>query len=170
MFVVLLYCTERNWGENMKKFSEKLRSFFSKKPVMVVLVIFVLIVVAIAIYFFFIYDDNSEIVYEDYTIASGHVGKIEKYDASYTVDGYNGDTHKAYYITGNITAEEDKDFTVITFNLYDKDDNLLGTAVGGLNEVKRGKTYSFKALSLVENKDVVKIDHYKIKSIELGNN
>lgn len=152
----------------MKKFFSQLRSFFSKKPVMVVFVVLALIAVAIAIYFLFIYDDNGEIVYEDYTIASGHVGKIEKYDSSYTVDGYKGGKDEAYYITGNITASEDKDFTVITFNLYDKDDNLLGTAVGGLNEVKKGKTYSFRALSLVENKDVAKIDHYEIKSIELG--
>lgn len=153
----------------MKKFSQKLRSFFSKKPVMVVLVILALIALGVAIYFLFIYDNSGEIVYEDYTIASGHSGKIEKYDSSYTVDGYKGDEYEAYYITGNITADEDKDFTVITFNLYDKENNLLGTAVGGLKEVKKGKTYAFKALSLVENKDVVKIDHYKIKSIDLGN-
>ena len=156
----------------MKKFFRKLRSFFSKKPVMIALVILALVAIAIAIYFIFfstINDDNNEkVVYEDYIISSNHYGKIEKYDPSNTVDGYKGDGNDAYYITGSITAKEDKNFTVITFNLYDKDNNLLGTAVAGLNELKKDKSYEFKALSLVESKDVVKIDHYKIKSVELG--
>ena len=57
----------------------------------------------------------------------------------------------------------------MTFNLYDKQNKLLGTAVGGLKEVKKGKTYSFRAIALVDDEDTLKIDHYKIKSIELGN-
>ena len=57
----------------------------------------------------------------------------------------------------------------MTFNLYDEKNNFLGTAVGGLKEVKKGKTYSFRAIALVDDEDTLKIDHYKIKSIELGN-
>lgn len=146
-----------------------MKKFFSKKPAIVGVILLVLVVIIGAIYFVFMNSDK-EIVYEDYTILEGHVGKIEKFDSSYTVEGYKGDDDSAYYITGSITADEDKDFTIITFDLYDKDDNFLGNAVGGLKEVKKGKTYDFKALSLVENKDVTKIDHYKIKSIEQGNN
>lgn len=167
-FIVVFYNKE-NGVLNMKRFFSQLKSFFSKKPVMVVLVIFALFALAVAIYSLFIYDNDDKIVYENYTIASGHVGKLEKYDPSYTVDGYKGSTDEAYYITGNITASEDKDFTVVTFNLYDKQNKLLGTAVGGLKEVKKGKTYSFRAIALVDDEDTLKIDHYKIKSIELEN-
>lgn len=151
----------------MKKITTKLKKFFSKKPVMIILVILALVAVLIAIYFMFIKDTSGEITYKDYTIATGHTGQIEKYDTSYTVDGYKGGD-KAYYIKGNITAGNNKKFTVITFNLYDKKNNILGTAVGGLKEIKKGKTYEFKALSLIEQKDIDKIDHYKIKTIEQG--
>ena len=169
-FIVVFYNKE-NGVLNMKRFFSQLKSFFSKKPVIVVLVVFALIALAIVIYSLFIYDNDNDdaIVYENYTIASGHVGKLEKYDPSYTVDGYKGSTDEAYYITGNITASEDKDFTVVTFNLYDEKNNFLGTAVGGVKEVKKGKTYSFRAIALVDDEDTLKIDHYKIKSIELGN-
>ena len=111
--------------------------------------------------------ESGEIIYKDYTIASGHTGEIANYDKSYTVDGFKGGD-KAYYIKGNITAGANKNFTVITFNLYDKKNNLLGTAVAGLKEIKKGKTYEFKALSLIEQKDIGKIDHYKIKNIKQG--
>ncbi len=147
---------------------KKIKQFLSKKTVAITLLILATIALTIAAYFIFRSDTDKEIVYKDYVIAEGHQGKIEDYDPSYTVEGYKGDKYRAYYIRGKITALEDKSFTVITFNLYDKKDNLLGTAVAGLNEVKKGKTYSFKALSLVENKDIDKIDHYEIKDVKLG--
>lgn len=134
---------------------------------MIVLIILALAAVLMAIYFMFIKDTSGQIVYNDYTIATGHYGKVEEYDKSYAVDGYKGGT-KAYYIKGNITSESSKDFTVITFNLYDKDNKLLGTAVGSLKELKKGKTYEFKALSLIEEKYITKIDHYKIDTIKQG--
>lgn len=168
MLLLCLFKEKELWGENMKKISSKLKKFFSKKPVMVILVVLSIIAIVIAIYFMFFFEKNTEITYEDYTIATGHYGKVEEYDPSFTVDGYKGDKEKAYYITGNITAQETKSFTIITFNLYDKQNTILGTAVAGLNEVKKGKSYEFKALSLIENKDIQKIDHYKIKTIDLG--
>ena len=107
----------------MKKITTKLKNFFSKKPVMIGLIILALAAVLMAIYFMFIKDTSGEIIYKDYTIASGHTGEIENYDKSYTVDGFKGGD-KAYYIKGNITAGANKNFTVITFNLYDKKNNL----------------------------------------------
>ena len=151
----------------MKKFTEKIKKLLSKKPVMIILVVLALIAILITIYFMFIKQTDGKIVYEDYTIASGHTGKIENYDSSYTVEGFKGG-NKAYYIKANITADQNKKFTVITFDLYDKKNNLLGTAVGGLKEVKKGKTYEFKELSLIYEKMLQEIDHYKIKSIKQG--
>lgn len=151
----------------MKKFTNKIESILSKKAVMLTLIVLAVVAVLIAIYFMFIKDTSDQIVYNDYTIATGHYGIVEEYDKSYAVDGYKGGT-KAYYIKGNITSDSNKDFTVITFNLYDKDNKLLGTAVGGLKEIKKGKTYEFKALSLIEEKYITKIDHYKIDTIKQG--
>ena len=84
-----------------------------------------------------------------------------------TVDGYEP-SNNAYYVTGKISAKEDKDFSVITFNLYDEDDNLLGTAIAGLNELKKDVVYDFKALGILKADDVEKVDHYTLESVELG--
>ncbi len=149
------------------KFIDGVKNFFSKKPVMIVCVVVAVIAVIVAIYFMFFKSYDNTIVYDDYTVANGHSGRIEKYDGSYTVDGYKGGS-KAYYVNGNITASADKKFTVITFNLYDKKNKVLGVAVAGLNEVKKGKTYGFKALSLINESDIDKVDHYEIKSIKQG--
>ncbi len=111
-------------------------------------------------------DNDSSISYNDYVIEKGHFGKFEKYDPSYTVVGYKGGNEEAYYINGKITSKVDKVFVLITFNLYDQDDKLLGTAVAGLNGLKKNKTYNFKALSLIESKYNKEIDHYKLKDIK----
>lgn len=107
---------------------------------------------------------HDAIKFEDYTILEGHFGQIEKYDSSHAIEGYKGDPKEAYYINGKITSERNKKFTIITFDLYSRSNKFLGTAVAGLNEVKKGKTYGFKAVSL-EKIDLDKIDHYKIKNI-----
>ena len=54
------------------------------------------------------------------------------------------------------------------YNLYDEDDNLLGTAIAGLNELKKDVVYDFKALSILKADDVEKVDHYTLESVELG--
>ena len=140
-----------------------------KRLVIVSLTLIILVVVASAIYFTFVKPKDGKITYGDYTILRGHYGKVEKYDPSMTVEGYKNDKNNAYYITGKISAEENKSFTIITFNLYDKSNRLLGTAVAGVNELKKGNTYDFKALSLVDSSDLQRINHYRIKSIKLGN-
>ena len=139
-----------------------------KRLVIVSLTLIILVVAISTIYFAFIKPKDGKIIYGDYTILNGHYGKIEKYDPSMTVEGYKGDKKNAYYITGKISSKENKEFTVITFNLYDKSNKLLGTAVAGVNELKEGNTYDFKALSLVDSSDLQSINHYRIKSIKLG--
>ncbi len=140
-----------------------------KRLVIVSLVLIVLVVVISTIYFTFIKPKDVKIIYGDYEVLSGHYGKVEKYDPSMTVEGYKGDNNNAYYITGKIKSKKDKGFTIITFNLYDKSNTLIGTAVAGVNELKEGNTYDFKALSLVNSSDMQRINHYRIKSIKLGN-
>lgn len=151
----------------MKKIGSKLKKVFNKKTIIPIIVIAALIVISLIIYFIYKEEVPQDIVYEDYTIYSEHVGKVEEYDQSMTVDGYEP-SNNAYYVTGKISAKEDKDFSVITFNLYDEDDNLLGTAIAGLNELKKDVVYDFKALGILKADDVEKVDHYTLESVELG--
>ena len=141
----------------------------AKKTVIIFLLVILLLTIGTIVYISLFGKSDKELKYGDYTIAEGHTGTIEKYDPSNTVEGYKGGTDKAYYITGNISSSKDKGFTVITFNLYDKDNKLLGTAVSGLNNLKKGKKYTFKALGLVTESDTNKISYYKLKDIKLGN-
>ena len=140
-------------------------ALLEKKTVMIGIIAVIVLMIGVIIYCLFFANVDQKITYEDYTILKGHFGRVEKYDPSYAIEGYKGDKKNAYYITGKITAEKNKSFTVITFNLYNKSNKKLGTAVAGLNEVKQGKTYDFKAISL-EKMNVKQVDHYKIKDIK----
>lgn len=145
-----------------------LKEFLNKRTIIFISILLVIV----GVYIFYVHLSNKtdgEIKYKDYTILKGHSGSIEKYDPSHTVEGYSGSNDKAYYINGKITSDVDKGFTIITFNLYDENNKLLGTAVAGINKMKKDLKYDFKALSLIKGEDIEKIDHYKIKSIELGN-
>ena len=135
------------------------------KKLYVIAIILVMAIVAIFLYSKYTVSTDATMTYSDFTILEGHSGKIEKYDASNAVEGYKGGS-EAYYISGKVKASSDKGFTLITFNLYDKEDNLLGTAVAGLKELKKDKAYDFKAVSLIEYEKVQQIDHYNLESIK----
>ena len=153
----------------MKKIKKKYKRLFIL--FVVVLIVFLVLIIGKS----FLNDDSDtgdnsnktdSISYNDYVIEKGHFGKFEKYDPSHSVSGYKGGNDEAYYINGKITSKIDKSFILITFNLYDKDDKLLGIAVSGLNGLQKNKTYNFKALSLIESKYNKDIDHYKLKEIK----
>ena len=141
-----------------------MNEFVKNKYFLITAFVIVLILIVLFILSLIPKTSDKEIIYGDYTILEGHFGRIEKYDPSHAIEGYKGDTKEAYYINGKITSSVNKKFTIITFDLYNKRNKLLGTAVAGLNEVKKGKTYNFKAVSL-EKIDLNTIDHYKIKNI-----
>ena len=154
----------------MKKIKNMLEN--NKKKVLIISIILVISALAIILFVNGTDDNNGvkeKVNYKDYVIYEGHVGKVEKYDPSMTVDGYSGAEGDAYYVIGKISAKSKKSFSVIEFNLYDKDDNILGTAVAGLNDLEKDKVYEFKALGLISSEDVLKVDHYELKSVELGN-
>lgn len=146
-----------NWGEYMKR-------YFSSK---IAIIVIILIIAFIGI---FLYSRNNvktdgSINYKEFTIKEGHSGKIEKYDSSNAVEGYQGGK-EAYYIKGKVTSTKEQGFILITFNLYDKQDKLLGTAIAGLNTMKKDKAYNFKAVSLIKYEEIKKIDHYSLKDIK----
>lgn len=142
-----------------------MKSFLESRYAIIGMAVIIIVMVFIIIYCLVFARNAGKLTYDDYTILDGHFGQVEKYDASHAVEGYKGDGKNAYYITGKIKAKSNKDFTLITFNLYDKSNKVLGTAVFGLNEMQKGRAYDFKAVSL-EKMNVMQVDHYKIKSIE----
>ncbi|MDO4369613.1 MAG: FxLYD domain-containing protein [bacterium] len=146
----------------MKKFLK----FVKSKSLFVTLIIVALFMI-VAGGFLLFREDSGDLKYEDYTVYKGLEGSIEEYDSSMVVDGYKA-SNNAYYITGKISSKADKGFSIITFNLYNKKNELMGTAVAGLNELKKDKIYDFKAIALVDGKDLKKIDSYKLKSVVLG--
>lgn len=143
-----------------------------KKSLFVTIGAIVLLIGAlIGIYFIFSEDEDysdKRLRYEDFVIERGHMGSMAKYDVSLYVDGYLGSKEEAYYITGNLISKNHYDFVLLTFNLYDKDDNLLGIAQGGLSDVKKDEELEFKALSLTTYEDTKKITRYELKDI-VGN-
>ena len=147
-----------------------MKKILKKKQIIITVAIILLIIGSVLIFLGQKKDtgnENVKIKYEDYTIYEGHKGSLEEYDPSMTVEGFK-ESEKAYYITGKISTKEDKEYTVITFNLYDEKDKLLGTAVAGLNELKKDEVYEFKALSIIEPEDLEKIDYYELQSVKLG--
>ena len=136
-----------------------------------ILIVSSLVIVILVILYFLVFMNpdikkkNNEIKYKEYTILNNNKGYLDNYDKSLYVEGYKGDYDKAYYITGKLTSEKDSDFVVIVFNLYDKNDKIISTAVAGINDVKKNKEYSFKAMSLCDSKTALNVSYYKIKSI-----
>lgn len=135
-----------------------------KNKFIIISIILVLLLAIFIISRFNIHTDGV-MTYKDYTILEGHSGKIEDYDPANAVEGYKGGK-KAYYISGKINSNKNQGFVLITFNLYDKKDNLLGTAVAGVRKLKKDKPYDFKAVSLIEYEKIEKIDHYALESVK----
>ncbi len=152
-----------HWGDIMKKIIK----FLKEKSLIITIIIVALLMIIAGGLLLFRDNSNSDLQYEDYTIYKGLEGSIEEYDPKMVVDGYKA-SKNAYYITGKISSKVDKGFSVITFNLYNKKNELMGTAVAGLNELKKDKVYDFKAIALVDGKDIKKIDSYKLKSVVIG--
>lgn len=70
----------------------------------------------------------------------------------------------AMYITGVVRNNSGKDcsYAQITYNLYDKDGNQVGTAMDNINNLEKDGTWKFKALAFAENGDIAS---YKLAEI-----
>lgn len=70
----------------------------------------------------------------------------------------------ATYISGVIKNNTDKKYSYVqvTFNLYDADGNLIGTALDNVNNLEANGTWKFKAMGISENGTVAS---YKISEI-----
>lgn len=143
----------------MKKMKNK-----SLATIICLVILFVGIIVGIYFLFFRPLGD-VKMVYNEFAILKGHNGSMAKYDPSIYVEGYQGNKEEAYYINGKIVSQKDYNFVLVTFDLLDKNDKVLGVAQAGLTNIKKGETYDFKALSLTNYEDTKNISSYKINNI-----
>ena len=129
---------------------------------------FVIIIMAIVYFRFFMNDKveaNNDIKFNNYEITE-HLGHLDTYDKTMYIEGYQGNYNYAYYITGKIKSDINSKFILITFELLDKDNKVIGTAQAGLNDIEKNKEYNFKAISLEGEMTIQNVVGYKIKSIE----
>ncbi|MEF9969939.1 MAG: FxLYD domain-containing protein [Ruthenibacterium sp.] len=70
----------------------------------------------------------------------------------------------AMYIKGIVKNNSGKDCTYvqITFTLYDKDGNQIGTALDNINNLEKDGTWKFKAMALAEEGEIA---NYKLTEI-----
>ena len=97
--------------------------------------------------------------------------KAEKVDKLELVDGAEGitTTHDAYslYFEGYIKNNTDKEYNYvsITFNLYDKNDALLGTAIDNVNNLKGGKQWKFKAMAFLTSDQLADVASWEVADV-----
>lgn len=133
-----------------------------------VLTAFIIIFMAIIYFRYFMNDKveaNNDIKFNNYQITE-HLGHLDTYDKTMYIEGYQGSYNYAYYITGKIKSDINSKFILITFDLLDKDNKVIGIAQAGLNSVEKNKEYDFKAISLEGEMTIQNVVGYKIKSIE----
>lgn len=87
-------------------------------------------------------------------------GKLELVEVT---SAYN-DGFSSYYIEGTIKNNTDKTYSYVqvTFNLYDADGALIGTAMDNINNLEPNGVWKFKALNLSSSGNVAS---YKLAEI-----
>lgn len=60
------------------------------------------------------------------------------------------------YFSGVVVNNKNRDlsYAQITFNLYDADGNLVGTALDNINNLKAGGSWKFKAMAFCDNEEI----------------
>lgn len=116
---------------------------------------------------YYLISTSNQMKYEGFIIEKGNKGKFEIYDKTLYYEGYEGDYDKAYYITGSIknSSKSFASLAIITFNLYDKDKNVIGVAKASVTNLGIGVAKKFKAMSLSNTKVASKVVSYDLKSI-----
>lgn len=76
----------------------------------------------------------------------------QKADFTVSDEKLNKDTYSAT-ITGTVTntTDRDKDYVQVSYNLYDKDGNLIGNAYANANTLKAGASWKFEAYATVSD-------------------
>jgi len=74
--------------------------------------------------------------------------------------GYSDDYGFAYYIEGLVKNNTDKSYSYVqvTFNVYDSEDNLLGSCWDNVNNLKENGTWKIKAICSGDAKNIVRYE------------
>lgn len=92
--------------------------------------------------------------------ASAAATETQKSDFTVADEKLNIDTYSAT-ITGTVTntTDQDKSYVGVTYNLYDKDGNMIGNAYDGADTLKAGASWKFEAYADVSNpKDIASFE------------
>ena len=68
----------------------------------------------------------------------------------------------ATYITGTLVADRDYSYVQILIPCYDADGNKLGDAVANVNNLNKGESWKFEAMSIDENVATFDIDKAEV--------
>ena len=137
-----------------------------KKLILCIIIGIVLIVALIAIYFSFSKKKKTDnITINGVTVYKDMKGSIEEYDDTMYIEAYEGNYEKAYYITGTLNSEKDYDNMILVFDVKDRKGKVIGAAIAGINGVKKGGDYTFKALSTVKEGKLNKIHSFTLIDI-----
>lgn len=109
--------------------------------------------------------DNSAAVSDDAGAKEQPKQEEQKQDP-YTITEEAADTSNSfdYAITGILTNNSGRDagYVQVTYNLFDADNNQIGTAMANTNNLKTGGTWKFKASSF---KDPSEVARYELSDV-----
>lgn len=89
-----------------------------------------------------------------FTLLEGYKGYSDEYNFGYYIEGY---------VQNNSNWEYD--YVQISFNLYDEEGVLIGTALDNINNLEAKGKWKFKAISLMDSEEVKNVASYKLKEI-----
>lgn len=105
--------------------------------------------------------DNSAAVSDDKEAKEQPKQEEQKQDP-YTITEEAADTSNSYdyAITGILTNNSGRDANsiMVTYNLFDADNNQIGTAMATASNLKAGGTWKFKASSLKSTNEVARYE------------
>ena len=108
---------------------------------------------------------QSDQVVENETNTTTEEPKEEKQE-KYTIEGDITESKDKYSLNleGILRNNTDRDlnYIQISFNVYDKDGNLLGTALDNANHLKAGGTWKFKAVYFSSDNEA---DHWELAEV-----
>ncbi len=82
------------------------------------------------------------------------------------VKGYYDDATKTYYIEGYLVNKDDEslDYVYLEYTVYDKDGNILGSAMADIDTLAPKATWKFKAR--YDDIDAASVSSFKIADID----
>lgn len=106
--------------------------------------------------------DNSAAVSDDKETKEQPKQEEQPKQDPYTITEEAADTSSSfdYAITGILTnnSGRDADYVQVTYNLFDADNNQIGTAMANTSNLKAGGTWKFKASSLKNPSEVARFE------------